>query len=107
MGPYGSVWADIKTGKSPMAQDHFQTPPDPKRGYKNLKKSKKIQNPEPRWALAAIHPWWGYWLLIMLWRAQVLIQYGSRNSTMQLLPICAATLVNIFQTSPKAVKAAQ
>ena len=37
MGPYGSVWADIKTGKSPMAQDHFQTPPDPKMGYKNQK----------------------------------------------------------------------
>ena len=31
MGPYGLVWADIKTGKSPMAQDHFQTPPDPKK----------------------------------------------------------------------------
>ena len=41
MGPYGSVWADIKTGKSPMAHDHFQTPPDPKRGYKNPQKSKK------------------------------------------------------------------
>ena len=40
MGPYGSVWADIKTGKSPMAQDHFQTPPDPERGYENPKKSK-------------------------------------------------------------------
>ena len=26
MGPYGSVWADIKTGRSPMAQDHFKTP---------------------------------------------------------------------------------
>ena len=42
MGPYGSVWADIKTGKSPMAPDHFQTPPDPKRGYKNQKKIKKV-----------------------------------------------------------------
>ena len=41
MGPYGSVWADIKTGKSPMAPDHFPTPPDPKRGYKNPKKSIK------------------------------------------------------------------
>ena len=47
MGPYGSVWADIKTGKSPMAHDHFQTPPDPKRGYKNSKnpKKSKILNP--------------------------------------------------------------
>ena len=35
MGPYGSVWAHIKTGKSPMAHDHFQTPPDPKKGYNN------------------------------------------------------------------------
>ena len=33
MGPYGSVWADIKTGKSPMAPDHFKTPPDPKKGH--------------------------------------------------------------------------
>ena len=41
MDPYGSVWADIKTGRSPMAQDHFQTPPDPKRVYKRPQKSKK------------------------------------------------------------------
>ena len=33
MGPYGSVEA----GRSPMAHDHFQTPPDPKKGYKNPK----------------------------------------------------------------------
>ena len=33
MGPYGSVGAHIKTGRSPMAQDHFKTPPDPKRGH--------------------------------------------------------------------------
>ena len=31
----------IKTGRSPMAQDHFQTPPDPKRSYTNPKKTKK------------------------------------------------------------------
>ena len=41
MGPYGSVGAHIKTGRSPMAQDHFQTPPDPERGYENPKKLKK------------------------------------------------------------------
>ena len=35
MGPYGSVWADIKTGRSPMAHDHFQTPLDPQKGYRN------------------------------------------------------------------------
>ena len=47
MGPYGSVGAHIKTGKRSMAPDHFQTPPDPKKGYKNQKIpkiSKKIQN---------------------------------------------------------------
>ena len=42
MGPYGSVWAHIKTGRSPMAHDHFQTPLDPKRGYKTLKNTSKI-----------------------------------------------------------------
>ena len=44
MGPYGSVGAHIKTGRSPMAQDHFKTPPDPKKGHgmtKNPQKSKK------------------------------------------------------------------
>ena len=44
MGPYGSVGAHIKTGKRYMAQDHFQTPPDPKKGHgmtKNLQKNKK------------------------------------------------------------------
>ena len=44
MGLYGSVGAHVKTGKSPMAQDHFKTPPDPKKGHgmtKNLQKSKK------------------------------------------------------------------
>ena len=35
MGLYGSVWAHIKTGRSPMAQDHVQTPPEPQKGYKN------------------------------------------------------------------------
>ena len=44
MGPYGSVGAHIKTGRSPMAQDHFKTPPDPKKAQgitKNPQKSKK------------------------------------------------------------------
>ena len=35
IGPYGSIWAHIKTGRSPMAHDHFQNPPDPKEGHKN------------------------------------------------------------------------
>ena len=33
MGPYGSVGAHIKTGESSMAEDHFKTPPDPKKGH--------------------------------------------------------------------------
>ena len=43
MGPYGSVGAHIKTGRSPMAQDHFKTPPDPKMGYKNPKMNPKTR----------------------------------------------------------------
>ena len=45
MGPYGSVGAHIKTGRSPMAQDHFKTPSDPQKGHgiiKNPQKSKGI-----------------------------------------------------------------
>ena len=41
MGPYGSVGAHIKTGRSPMAQDHFKTPPDPKMAHKNPKRAQK------------------------------------------------------------------
>ena len=41
MGPYGLVGAHIKTGRSPMAQDHLKTPPDPKKGYKNPKMTQK------------------------------------------------------------------
>ena len=41
MGPYGSVGAHIKTGRSPMAQDHFKTPPDPKMAHKNPKMTQK------------------------------------------------------------------
>ena len=37
MGPYGSVGAHIKTGESPMAQEHFKTPPDPKKGHEMTK----------------------------------------------------------------------
>ena len=42
MGPYGSVGAHIKTGRSPMAHDHFQTAPDPKKGHKNQKLTKQL-----------------------------------------------------------------
>ena len=56
MGPYGSVGAHIKTGRSPMAQDHFKTPPDPKKGHgmtKNPQKSKKSS----RVGQVRIGPW--------------------------------------------------
>ena len=41
MGPYGSVGAHIKTGKRYMAQDHFKTPPDPKKGNGMTKNRQK------------------------------------------------------------------
>ena len=44
MCPHGSVGAHIKTGKRYMAEDHFKTPPDPKKGHgmpKHPQKSKK------------------------------------------------------------------
>ena len=47
MGPYGSVGAHIKTGRSPIAHDHFQTPPDPK-GADNtsdVQRARHYQNP--------------------------------------------------------------
>ena len=42
MGPYGSVGAHIRIGRSPMAHDHFQTPLDPKKGHKSPKLIKKL-----------------------------------------------------------------
>ena len=47
MGPYGSVGAHIKTGKRYMAQEHFETPPGPKRGYKRPKKHQTILKSAP------------------------------------------------------------
>ena len=43
MGPYGSVWADIKTGRSPMAHDHFQfsDPAWPSKGLLKIQKNHK------------------------------------------------------------------
>ena len=41
MGPYGSVGANIKTGRSPMAHDNFWTATDPKMAHKKLKKTQK------------------------------------------------------------------
>ena len=42
MGPYGWVGAHIKTGRSPMAQDRFKTPPDPLEGLYKSKNDPKI-----------------------------------------------------------------
>ena len=42
MGLHGSVGTHIKTGWSPMAQDHFETPPDPRKGYTNPETTKQI-----------------------------------------------------------------
>ena len=47
MGPYGSVWAHIKTGRSHMAQDHFQAPLDPKTAHKKL----SLRDPNQFWDL--------------------------------------------------------
>ena len=52
MGPYGSVWAYIKTGRSHMAQDHFQTPPDPPKGYNKCKNDPKTM--KTGWGRAGI-----------------------------------------------------
>ena len=41
MGQYVLIWAHIKTGQSPMAQDHFQTPLDQKNVYKKEKMNQK------------------------------------------------------------------
>ena len=43
MGLHGSVGAHIKTGRSPMAQDHFKTPPGPKRVLKSATVSQHLQ----------------------------------------------------------------
>ena len=47
MGPYGSVGAHIKTGRSPIAQDYFKTPPDPRKGHvmtKHPEGKKQVKN---------------------------------------------------------------
>ena len=41
MDPYGSAGAHIKTGKRYMVQDHFKTPPDPKKGHGMTKHPQK------------------------------------------------------------------
>ena len=60
MDPYGSVGAHVKTGRSPMAQDHCKTSPDPQKGYKNAKNDSN--NLKAGWGCAGIivsFPWWG------------------------------------------------
>ena len=44
MGPQGSVGVHIKTGRSPMAQDDFKTPPDPKKSMKGQNINKKVKH---------------------------------------------------------------
>ena len=44
MGSYGSVGAHIKTGRSPMAQDHFKSPPEPKKGHGMTKNPQRNKN---------------------------------------------------------------
>ena len=78
MGPYGSVGDHIKTGRSPMAQYHFQTPPDSQKNGGSLKKrfggsgsNRLICRTTMLFTrfgdLAAIHPWWGYWYYTLTW----------------------------------------
>ena len=57
MGPYGSVGPHIETGRSPMAQDHFKTPPDPKKGYKHQQNDPT--NLKTGWGRAGIISWVG------------------------------------------------
>ena len=61
LGSYGSRWARVTTGRSHMAQDHFQTPPDPNMAMKD----KKQKNPTSHffsaeltlsWVVASVSP---------------------------------------------------
>ena len=45
MGLYGSVGAHVKTGKSPMAQDHFKTTLDTQNGRERTNNPKRIKPP--------------------------------------------------------------
>ena len=56
MGPYGSVGAHIKTGPSPMAQDHFPTPHDPRKAYERPKNPKTSDTISYRHIAKAISP---------------------------------------------------
>ena len=57
MGPYGSVGAHIKTGRSPMAQDHLKTSPDLKMAHKNPKNDPKKGAPGMLQAVFQICAW--------------------------------------------------
>ena len=45
---YGLIWTHIKTRRSPMAQDHFQTTPDPQNSHGRAKNPKRIQEQTPK-----------------------------------------------------------
>ena len=60
MGPYGSVGAHIKNGRSPVAQDHLKSPTDPKMGHgmtKNPQTSKKKLLNSEGFLAEVFHPW--------------------------------------------------
>ena len=62
MGPYGLVGADIKTGRSPMAQDHFKTPSWPQKGPWNDQKSEEKSKKSSR---VGQGPKWGRGIFVM------------------------------------------
>ena len=45
MSPYGSMWAHIKTVRSPMAQDNFPIPCDPENPHRRPENNPNSQNP--------------------------------------------------------------
>ena len=47
----------MKTGRSPMAQDHFKTPPDPKMAHKNPKNDPEKGAPGMEQAVLEVCAW--------------------------------------------------
>ena len=82
MGSYASVGAHIKTGKSPMAHDHFQTPPDPKKGYTNPKCEQTIDKcPEyafyKKFRAALRAAFTSFWIIFWIFMALLGVRRGS------------------------------
>ena len=55
MGPYGLVGAYIQTGRSPMAQDHAWTPPDPQKAFRRSTNLQRISVSSP--PVETDYPW--------------------------------------------------